>query len=94
MRVLEYHSDTGCRRGCHPVSRRLKGKKEGQKYHYFSVDEPGAWWKDEWNCHVDGCDHPCRSREEAILKGASVLYDSRFDGNESIIVIFSKNPLP
>lgn len=78
MRTLVYMSDAGCRKGCHPVFilRAYRGKIEERLY--FSVDEPGAWWDEKWNCHVDGCDYPCESREEAIEKGASVLGDEEF----------------
>lgn len=64
MRTLVYMSDEGCRKGCHPVFilRAYRGKIEENLY--FSVDEPGAWWEEKWNCHVDGCDYPCESREE------------------------------
>lgn len=90
MRTLVYKSDAGCRKGCHPVNilRVYRGKIEED--HYFSVDEPGAWWEEEWNCHVDGCDYPCNSRQEAIEKGAAVLYDPKFHGDESIKVYYEK----
>lgn len=39
----------------------------------FCIDEPGTWFDDEYNCHVDGCDHPCKTLEEAISKGIWVL---------------------
>lgn len=93
MRTLEYHSDQGCRKGCHPVSLVYKHRGKDARYHYFSIDEPGAWYDDAWNCHVDGCDHPCSSREEAIRIGADILYDSRFDGSPAIVVIFANRPL-
>lgn len=90
MRTLIYKSDEGCRKGCHPVFilRVYRGKIEED--HYFSVDEPGAWWADDWNCHVDGCDYPCKSRQEAIKKGASVLYDPKFHGDENIKVYYEE----
>lgn len=78
MRTLVYKSDEGCRKGCHPVHilRVYRGKIEEDPY--FLVDEPGAWWEDEWNCHVDGCDYPCKSRKEAIEKGAKFWGDEEF----------------
>lgn len=92
MRTLEYHSDQGCRKGCHPVSaiETYRGKETRQRC--FSVDEPGAWFDDRWNCHVDGCDHPCDSREEAIRIGARVLYQEMFHGSPAIVVLFRKRP--
>ena len=39
----------------------------------FSIDEPGTWFDDEYNCHVDGCDHACKTLHEAISKGIWVL---------------------
>ena len=93
MRVLEYHSDQGCRKGCHPVSIRRQGKHgKEETSHYFSVDEPGAWFDDKWNCHVDGTDNPLGSREEAIRWGASVRYSSLTDKDPNIVVIFRKKP--
>lgn len=78
MRTLVYKSDDGCRKGCHPVNilRVYRGKIEAD--HYFLVDEPGAWWVEEWNCHVDGLDFPCKSREEAIKKGAKFWNSEEF----------------
>jgi len=37
----------------------------------FSIDYPGTWFEgsNEWNCHADGCDHLCRSLEEAVARG-------------------------
>lgn len=40
----------------------------------FLIDLPGTWWENEWNCHADGCDHPCKSLEEAISWGM-YIYD-------------------
>lgn len=42
-------------------------------YLHFMIDEPGTWWDDEWNVHVDGCDYPCKTLEEAVYKGVEVL---------------------
>ena len=70
MKTLVYKSDAGCRKGCHPVYSRRPFRGKTIEVHSFSVDEPGAWWDDEWNCHVDGMDFPCKSRDEAIKIGA------------------------
>ena len=40
---------------------------------WFMIDEPGTWWDDEWNVHVDGCDYPCKTLEDALCKGVEVL---------------------
>lgn len=94
MRTLEYHSDKGCRPGCHPVSIvRTDRKGHNSAEHYFSVDEPGAWFDDRWNCHVDGCDYPCATRKEAILLGARVLYQQMFHGSPAVVIIFANRPL-
>ncbi len=88
-RTLIYKSDEGCRKGCHPVMRRYTYKGKECEEHYFSVDEPGAWyWDEKWNCHVDGCDYPCASREEAIRKGADVLYMPEIHGSPEIEIIY------
>lgn len=89
MRTLIYKSDAGHRKGCHPVHIVTKTRNGKQKTeHYFSVDEPGAWFDNEWNCHVDGCDYPCKSMEEAILKGADVLYLQMFHGDPSVEILY------
>ena len=89
MRTLEYHTDEGCRKGCHPVSVTYPTRFGGfVRRQVFSVDEPGAWFDNRWNCHADGCDHPCDSREEAIRKGAEITYDERFHGSPAIVVAF------
>lgn len=67
---LFYHTDEGCRKGCHPVSIEYAYRGKPHHQHVFSIDEPGAWWEDQWNCHVDGCDYHCESREAAIARGA------------------------
>lgn len=92
MRTLEYHSDQGCRKGCHPVSIAETCRGKETRRHYFSVDEPGAWFDDSWNCHVDGCDHRCASREEAVRLGARILYQQAFHGSPDIVVIYRNRP--
>lgn len=93
MRVLELHSDRGCRKGCHPVSiTRTDRRGRKSSAHYFSVDEPGAWFDDSWNCHVDGCDHPCGSLQEAVATGARVRYNPRFDGNDKVVLVMQNRP--
>ena len=85
MRRLVYKTDAGCRKGCHPVNFLRAYRREIEEVHAFSIDEPGAWWDDEWNCHVDGTDYPFATREEAIRWGAHVLgYDEYvvyYEGN-------------
>ena len=39
----------------------------------FLIDEPGAWWDDKWNCHVDGCDYAFNNRENCIIWGLCVM---------------------
>lgn len=78
MRTLVYKSDAGCRKGCHPVYILSAYRGKIVEDHYFSVDEPGSWFEDEWNCHVDGCDYPCKSRQEAIERGAKFWGDEEF----------------
>ncbi len=71
---ITYHTDRDSREGCHRVT---KTYNEGTKNEYegtiFLIDEPGAWFYDHWNCHVDGQNFPCNTREEAIIKGLQVL---------------------
>lgn len=68
--IYIYKSDEGCRKGCHPVFKLVAGRRGAiDDVHMFSVDEPGAWFEDSWNCHVDGMDFECATREEAIEKG-------------------------
>lgn len=73
MTTLYYHSDDGCRKGCHPVSIQYPHRGKPHNQHVFSIDEPGAWWADDWNLHVDGQDILCASKEEAVRRGAEVL---------------------
>lgn len=81
--TIYFHSDQGCRRGCHVVSRGTvyRGKMELQRL--FSVDEPGAWWDDQWNCHVDGCDYPVPTKEAAINRGMYILGYGAFELEEA-----------
>ena len=88
MRTLIYRSDKGCRKGCHPVDIVLVHRGKQTTRRYFSVDEPGAWWTESWNCHVDGCDYPCASREDAIRTGADVLYSPQIHGDDKIAVSY------
>ena len=71
-RIFIYKSDEGHRKGCHPVIE-LWAARRGviNEIHVFSVDEPGAWFDDCWNCHVDGMDFECATREDAIERGLS-----------------------
>lgn len=75
--IYIYKSDSGCRKGCHPVVQLVSGRRGAiDEVHMFSVDEPGAWYEDEWNCHVDGMDFPFVTRDEAIEKGIR-FWDSK-----------------
>ena len=87
-RTLIYKSDTGCRKGCHPVNIVTTYRGKRKEEHYFSVDEPGAWFEDKWNCHADGMDFPCDTREEAIRKGAEILYLQAFHGDPGIQITY------
>lgn len=50
-----------------------EGTRDERSVTAFLIDEPGAWWDDKWNCHVDGQDFPCDTRDEAIVKGLHSL---------------------
>lgn len=54
------------RDGCHPI---IKDTPNPYGHYHFLIDDPGAWYEDEYNLHIDGCDYPCSTREEAIKKG-------------------------
>lgn len=67
--TLCFHTDEGVRKGCHPITRvdLVRGKKTHTRI--FSIDEPGAWWDDHWNCHVDGCDIKAEDMVDALSIG-------------------------
>ena len=69
-----FKNDSGGREGCHPV---IMVYNEGTRSEHediiFLVDEPGAWWDDDWNCHVDGTDYPFKTRDECVCWGLYVL---------------------
>lgn len=69
---INFHSDENCRKGCHVVSSCFVRRNTPIYQHLFSVDEPGAWWENDWNCHVDGCDYPAPTKEAAIKRGMHV----------------------
>ena len=70
MEIFIVKNDTGCRKGCHPVYCLYVGERRKiSERQWFSIDEPGAWFDDCWNCHVDGMDFECATRDEAIEKG-------------------------
>lgn len=81
--TIFYHSDENCRKGCHVVSRPSASRGRVVLDHLFSVDEPGAWWDDMWNCHVDGCDYPVPTKEAAINRGMYVLGYGQFEIEEA-----------
>lgn len=73
MIKITYHTDENCRKGCHPVTYTDdRDKKHPTEVHICSIDEPGAWFDDKWNCHVDGTDYPFKSREKCIIWGLTV----------------------
>ena len=77
-RIFIVKNDAGCRKGCHPVYCLYAYRHKIEERQWFSIDEPGAWFEDEWNCHVDGTDYECASRDEAIEKGIR-FWDSECD---------------
>lgn len=52
--IYIYKSDDGCRKGCHLVYRLYPYRQKIEERQWFSIDEPGAWFEDKWNCHVNG----------------------------------------
>jgi hypothetical protein len=71
MRII-IKSDEGCRKGCHPVHLLHDAGKKTYEFQIFSIDEPGAWFDDKWNCHVDGTDYPFDTKEQAVFHGLLV----------------------
>ena len=69
MNSIIYKTDKGVRKGCHPVCILTVYKGELKEIRICLVDEPGAWFEDKWNCHVDGRDFEANSRDEAIRRG-------------------------
>ena len=68
--TLIVKTDDGCRKGCHPCHiARWNKKGKWEEHRIFSIDEPGAWFDDAWNIHVDGCDNPQPTREHCIAFG-------------------------
>lgn len=66
-------SDKKCRKGCHPVMLTTKnGKGKEITNHIFSIDEPGTWFDDKWNCHADGTDYPFDTIEKCIVHGLKI----------------------
>lgn len=81
--TIFYHSDENCRKGCHVVSRPYSYRGKIELAHLFSIDEPGAWYENEWNVHVDGCDYPVPTKEAAINRGMYVLGYGQFEIQEA-----------
>ena len=77
-RIFIVKNDTGRRKGCHPVFALYAYKGQIEQRQWFSIDEPGAWFEDKWNCHVDGMDFECATREGAIDRGVR-FWDSECD---------------
>lgn len=74
MIKITYHSDKDCRKGCHPLTYTdVRDKRHPTEVHICSIDEPGAWFDDKWNCHVDGTDYPFDTKEQCICFGLYVL---------------------
>lgn len=77
MDIFIVKNDTGCRKGCHPVYCLYAYRHKIEERQWFSIDEPGAWFEDKWNCHVDGTDYEFATRDEAIEWGIRVLVGER-----------------
>ncbi len=76
-KILYLHpaSERGCMHVTIPMRDWQHPRSRKQRLEiYFSIDIPGAWWDDRWNVHVDGCDYPCASLQEALCRGIEV-YD-------------------
>ena len=75
MDIFIVKNDTGCRKGCHPVYCLYAYRQKIEERQWFSIDEPGAWFEDKWNCHVDGTDYEFATRSSRPgtrrLSGAS-----------------------
>jgi len=65
---------TGHRNGCYSIDLVATAKRGDvtEARTYFLIDEPGAWFEDKWNCHVDGTDYEFDTKEEAIRWGFHV----------------------
>lgn len=64
----------GNRRGCYCVNEILsvvRGEIKDVSCR-FLLDEPGAWFEDKWNCHVDGTDYEFETKEAALRWGFKV----------------------
>lgn len=81
MIKLTFKSDEGSRKGCHRVTLTTKVGKKRLEDTIFLIDEPGAWFDDKWNCHVDGMDFPFDTREQCICWGLSVLGYLNYEEN-------------
>ncbi len=57
-------------RQCIKVSTRFERGRKRWEHRAFTIDLPGTWWEDKFNCHVDGCDYPCDTMEAALERGA------------------------
>ena len=64
----------GGRKGCYCVNEIItttRGEIKNVSCR-FLLDEPGAWFEDKWNCHVDGTDYQFPTKEEALRWGFKV----------------------
>jgi len=66
---VEKNAD-GSRQTIRVSSRFERGRKKFE-WHKFTIDLPGTWWEDKFNCHVDGCDYACDTMESALERGAA-----------------------
>ena len=65
----EQQNHDGSRRYIQVSTRHERGRKRFE-WHAFTIDMPGTWWEDKYNCHVDGCDYKCDTMEAALERGA------------------------
>lgn len=64
----------GSRKGCYCVNEivsAVRGEIKDVSCR-FLLDEPGAWFEDKWNCHVDGTDYEFETKEAALRWGFKV----------------------
>lgn len=74
VRKTFYPPQSGVREGCWPVVQLVsrKGSRDIEEIRRFTIDAPGAWFPDSWNCHVDGCDNEFKTLKEAVEYGCLV----------------------
>lgn len=74
VRKTFYPPQSGVREGCWPVVQLVsrKGSRDIEEIRWFTIDAPGSWFLDSWNCHVDGCDNEFKTLKEAVEYGCLV----------------------